>query len=176
MRLDYKITLADWKAAIRLHSRQKVGRRIHFFIYDFVIPGLAILAFGFIAFESWRGEEDLVDSLFMPVAVLIGLAILLPFVRNYQIRKLFKGAFPPSEMGPGYSLDIDEDRIVSTRPGIGVATYYWSGICGYAQDRKIKLLYLSDVLFLGIPLNKLLPDQQTELDAIIERRVVRKKS
>jgi hypothetical protein len=175
MKLDYTLTLADWKAALRLHSRQKLGRRIHFFIYDFVISAIAILALiGMIAAYAY-GQSDLVDGLIIPVSALVVLAILLPILRNLMIRKSYKGMFPFSKTGPGYSLDIDDERILSTRPGIGEAKYYWTGICAFAQNEKITLLYLSEILFIGIPTNKLSPDQRTELNDLVSRHVVKRK-
>jgi hypothetical protein len=174
MKLEYNITLADWKAAIRLHSRQKLGRRIHFFIFDYVIPALAVLSLAYIIFANLSGREDTVDALLVPVSALVLLAILLPIVRNYQIKKSFKGIFPPSETGPGYSLDIDDERILSTRPGLGEAKYYWKGICGLARNEKIILLYISEILFLGIPPKRLSPDQRAELNDLLARHLAKR--
>lgn len=174
MKLDYSLTLADWKAAIRLHSHQRLGRRIHFFIYDFVIPAIAILAsIGTIVAYAY-GRSDLVDGIVIPVSALVVLAIFLPILRNLMIRKSFKGMFPPSKIGPGYSLDIDNERILSVRPGSGEAKYFWAGICGVAQNSKITLLYISDILFLGIPTRVLSPAERTELYDLIAHNVVRK--
>jgi len=174
MKLEYNITLADWKAAIRLHSRQKLGSRIHFFIFDYVIPTIAVVALAYIVFASLNGPEDTVNSLMVPVIALVVLAILLPIVRTYRTRKWFKGMFPPSETGPGYSLDIDEERILSTRPGLGEARYYWKAICRVARNEKIILLYISEILFLGIPPKRLTPDQRTKLDDLITRHVLKR--
>ena len=174
MKLTYTFTFADWKAALRLHSRQTIGRRIHRFVYDFVIPALAVLGLGCMVFANSNGQKEIVDDLVTPVIALVGLAIILPFLRNYMMRRGFKGMFPPSETGPGYSLDIDNERIVSTRPGIGEATYYWTGISAVAQNNKIMLLYLSEILFLGIPAHTLSPDQRAELNDLVARHVVKR--
>jgi hypothetical protein len=171
MKLTYKFTFADWKAALRLHSRQKIGRRIHYLIYDFVIPALAVLALGCMILAYSNGQTETVDDLVVPVMVLVGLAVLLPLLRNSMKRKSFKGLFPSSETGPGYSLDIDDERIVSTRPGIGEATYYWTGICAVAEDNKIMLLYFSEILFLGIPARVLTPEQRVELNDFLVKHV-----
>jgi hypothetical protein len=128
---------------------------------------------GYIILANINGQVEIVDDLLMPVTALVVLAILLPIIRNYRIRKSFKGMFPPSIAGPGYSLDIDDERILSIRPGFGEAKYYWTGICAIAKNNKIMLLYLSDVLFIGIPIYKLSPDQQAELNGLIARSIVR---
>jgi hypothetical protein len=174
MKLDYTLTLADWKAAIRLHTRQKIGRRIHFFIYDVIFPTIAVLALvGTIAAYAF-GQSALVDDLIIPDTALVLVVILVPILRAYRIRKGFKGMFPQSETGPGYSLDIDNERILSLRPGIGEAKYYWAGIHAFAQDDKIMLFYVTEILFIGIPTHVLSPEQKVELDELIARNMVRK--
>lgn len=174
MKLTYSITFKDFKAAIRLHSRQKLGRRIHCFIYDVIFPSLAALALlGTVAAYAF-GQSDTIDFLILPDAVLVSIVVLVPILRAYRIRKSFKGMFPASETGPGYSLDFDNERILSVRPGIGEAKYYWTGICAFAQDNKIMLLYITEILFICIPTHTLSPDQRVELDALIARNMVRK--
>jgi hypothetical protein len=104
------------------------------------------------------------------------IAILFPIMRNLQIRKSYKGMFPPSKTGPGYSLDIDEERILSTRIGFGEAKYYWAGICSISRNKRIMILYLSEILFICIPTYKLSPDQRFELNDFVARHVVKGKS
>jgi hypothetical protein len=175
MKLTYPFTLADWKAAIRLHARQKTGRRIHFLVYDYVFPSLAALGLISVLILKLTGETVFVDNLVIPVAALVVLAIILPFTRHYALRKSYKEMFPPSDTGPGYSLDINEERILSTRPGLGESTYYWTGICAVAQNQKITLLYISGVQFLGIPVRVMTPEQKAEIDSLIARCSLRGK-
>jgi hypothetical protein len=174
MKLTYSITLKDFKAAIRLHSRQKLGRRIHFFIYDVIFPFLAILALLGTIGAYVLGHSEVVDVLIVPDAALLCIVVLVPILRAYRTRKSFKGMFPPSETGPGYSLDIDNERILSVRPGIGEAKYYWAGICAFAQDDKVMLMYITEILFICIPTHSLSPDQRAELDSLITRNIARK--
>ena len=175
MKLKYDFTLADWKAALRLHSRQKLGRRVQAVIRDFVIPTLGVIGLVWITVAQMRSEAETVDNLLVPVAALIFLTVFLQLMLRYSIRRSFKGIFPPSQDGPGYSLDLNEEGILSTRPGVGEARYYWTGICAVAQSKKIILLYISEVLFLGIPIRVLSPEQRVELDSLIERHVPKRK-
>jgi hypothetical protein len=176
VQLNYKFTFDDWKAALRLHSRQTIGRRIQSAIRDAVIPLLAAVGLIWIIVAKLSGDSDTVDNLLAPVIGLIFLAIFLALMMRYSIRKSFKGVFPPSENGPGYCLDINDERILSTRPGLGEATYYWKGICSIAQDDKITLLYISRVLFLGIPGHALTPTERTELNELVGRHFPKGKS
>lgn len=175
MKLNYVLTLADWKAAIRLHMRQKLSRRIHLFIYQFIFPALAVLFLVVTLVGYLNGQDNLVSDLIMPDTALAGIAILLPIVRSYRIRKSFKEMFSFSQSGPGYSLDIDDERILSVRPGVGEATYLWSGIRALAQDKRIILIYISEILFLGIPTSTLSPEQRTELNELVARHGVKRK-
>jgi len=173
MKLVYSLTLNDWKSAIRLHMSRKLGRRIHLAIYRFLIPILAALGLGYILIAFSNGQTDVSDAFVGAVAGLIALTILLPIVRELRIRKSFKGMLPFSGTGPGYSLDLNNECIISSRPGIGEARYVWSGICGIAQSDKVILLYLSEILFIPIPTHALSADLRTELNELIARNVTR---
>jgi len=176
MQLNYKFALDDWKAALRLHARQNIGRRIHYFIYDFVFPTVAIIGLTLVVYAQIIGDRKAVHDLVTVVTTLVGLAIVLPFYRQYAIRKSFKVFFPPSASGLGYSLDVNDERIVSTRPGVGEATYYWGGIRAVSQNKKIILLYISEILFLGIPIHILSTEQRTEVESLIARHLPKGKS
>jgi hypothetical protein len=174
MKLKYEITLADWKAALRLNAKQKTGRYIQMFIRDYVIPSLAIIGVAWIGVAQITGDTQTVDTLLAPVIALVLLPIFTQTMLHHVIAKSFKGAFPPSSDGPGHSLDLNEERILSTRTGIGEATYFWTGICAVARNEKIILLYLSEILFIGIPIRVLSPEQRTEIDRLITTHVTQR--
>jgi hypothetical protein len=174
MQLDYKLTVDDWKAALRLHARQEIGRRIHYFNYDFVFPTVAIIGPIFVVYAQLIGDAKVVQELEAVVTMLVGLAIILPLFRQYAVRSSFKGFFSLLASGPGYSLDVNDERIVSTRPGVGEATYYWAGIRAVAENKKIILLDNSEILFLGIPIHIVSTEQRTELENLIARRVTKR--
>jgi len=175
MKLTYTLTLDDYKASLRLHKRQRLGRRIHFFIFDVVIPTMAIAALvGIIAAKSY-GQSDLVDGLIVPDAALVIIALLVPLLRAYRIRKSYKQLFPPGRVDRNWYIEVDDERILSSVPGVGEGKYFWTGILAFAQDERITLLYITENQYLPIPTCALSPDQRTELDELVARHVVKRK-
>jgi hypothetical protein len=121
-----------------------------------------------------QGQSDLVDALIVPDVALVVIALLVPLLRTYRIRKSYKRLFPPNRSDRNWYIDIDNERILSTVPGIGEGKYLWTGILSFAQDRKITMFYITEVQYLPIPTNALSPEQRTELDELVARNVVRK--
>jgi hypothetical protein len=174
MKLTYTLTLNDYKAGISLHKHQKLGRRIHFFIYDVIFPSIAIVALlGTVAAYAY-GQSDLVDDLIVPDAALACIAILVPLLRAYRIRKSYKQLFPPGRLDRNWSIDIDDERIVSSISGVCESKVLWTGVFAFVQDDKITSLYISENQYISIPTGALTPDQRTELYDLIARNVVRK--
>jgi hypothetical protein len=174
MPLNHKLSLDNWKAALRLHARQKIGRRIRYFIYDLVFPVVAIIGLIFVVYAQIIGDAKAVPELGAVVTILVGLAIILPLFRQYAVRRSFKGFIPLSASGPGYWFDVNDGRIVSTRPGVREATYFSASIRAVAQNKKTILLHISEILFLGIPIHILSTEQRTELENLIARRVTKR--
>jgi hypothetical protein len=176
MQLTYTLTLADFEAAQQLHIRQKLGRRIKFIALYRAIPILtAVLWIVSIVFVI-SGERKSLEALIPLDAGLPIMAIGLPICRYYNIRKCFKQLFPPTRTDRNSSIDIDDERILSSIPGVGESKLYWTGVLAFAQDEKITLLYISETRFLLLPTAALSPDQRTELNEIVARHVVRKMS
>jgi hypothetical protein len=175
LKLTYTLTLGDYKAGIRLHKRQKIGRRIHFFIYDVAFPSIAILALlGTIAAYAY-GQSDLVNGLIVPDTALVSIALLVPLLRAYRIRKSYKQLFPPGRIDRNWSIDIDDEQIVYSIPGVCEGKIFWSGVFAFVQDDRITSLYISENQYISIPTTALTPEQQTELNDIVARNMVREK-
>jgi hypothetical protein len=132
--LTYTLTFADYKAAQRLHRRQSLLSVVSFYFWFVIIPILAII--GIVAailnerhpfLKSgallWGGEGG-----------LLWLAVYLPAWRAYATRKCFKQIFPPARTDNNSSIDIDDDRIVSSVPGVSEGKFFWPAIVAFAQD------------------------------------------
>jgi hypothetical protein len=70
---------------------------------------------------------------------------------------------------------MDDDRILSGLPGVSEEKYFWNAIVGFAQDRKMTLLYLDKDKFLLFPTYALSPEQRAELNDLVARYVVKRK-
>ncbi len=174
MKLEYTLTLDDYKAAHTLHYKQKLGRRINFLIFYRVIPLMAIVM-SLVSIGAWAlGSKHLFASL-MPADVgLIWLAIFFPAQRAYAIRKCSKQIFPPVSTDRSISIDIDDDRIISTVPNFSEGKFLWKAIMAFTQDERITLLYIRKTAFLFVPTKAMSPAQRTELTDLVARHVVKR--
>ena len=172
MNFSYRPTLADYRAALRLHYRHKLSRRI------LHIAGLWLLPFVMLAF--------LVPSIYQLAAdrenysggigwglLGLGFASFIPLSRYVAVRKQFKAIFPAQSSGE-VLLDIDEERIISTIPGSSEGKFFWTAILNFAQDEKVILLYIRKNMFLFIPTAALSSPEAAELTDRISSKLVRK--
>jgi hypothetical protein len=175
MKVIYTITLADFKAAQRLHTRQKLGRRLNSILLNIVVPILAVLGLVFWPFLNLTDRTP--NSVLIVITgiqlLLMYLSFAVPISRYLQTRKAFKRIYPPTLIGRNFSIDIDDERIHSTMPGYAEATFLWTAIVAFAHDEKATLLYLDKSRFLFFPTRALSPEQRSELNALVERNKVR---
>jgi hypothetical protein len=170
MKVNYTLTMADYKASQRLHRRLKLSRRFIPFIY----PSLtAFTSIGI--FICLITDTPKMLMIWMPLLAggLTG-TILTPIIRFYAIRNGFKRIFLSGRVDQNISIDINDEYIFSELPGIGEGKYFWNGIVDFAQDEKITLLYVYKDRFLLFPTAVLSPDQRTELNDLVARNMVRK--
>jgi hypothetical protein len=175
MKLTYELTLADYKAAQRLHIRQKFSRRINFYVWFVAVPILAVLGLAFFIFFDVNKLTKSASVFFGAEAGLVWLAAYLPVWRAYAIRKCFKQILSPARTDRNSLIDIDDDRIVSTVPGVSEGRFFWNAILGFAQDEKVTLLYIREKAFLFFPTPAMSPAQRTELNHLVARHVSKRK-
>ena len=176
MKLEYTLTLADYKDAQRLHLRRNLSRRLVFTFWYAVVPILAIAgALVFAVFDVSK-LTHFAAAYFGIEAALVWVSIVLPLTRFYTIRKGFKQLFPPTRTDRSSSIDIDEERILSVIPGVSEGKVFWNGIIDFGQDEKITLLYIRKKAFFFFPTQAMSPAQRAELNDLVARHVVKKKS
>ncbi|HEY1211172.1 MAG TPA: hypothetical protein VGE85_17540 [Terracidiphilus sp.] len=176
MKISYTITLDDFKAAQRLSIRQKLSRRIISVLLNIVVPILAVLG---LAVDPYLHLTDRTPNSVLIVItgiqlLLIYLSFAVPISRYLQTRKAFKRIYPPTRIDRNFSIDIDDERILSAMPGYAEITFLWTAIVAFAQDEKATLFYLDNSGFLFFPTHTLSPDQRTELNDLVARNLVRK--
>ncbi len=180
MKLDYTLTLADYKAAQRLHIRQKLSRRINLSSWFIGVPILAVLGMVFFIKVGRFMHIDIggfihLDAIFFGLECgLIYFAIYLPIGRSRRMRKNFNQTFSHSPNNRIISIDIDDNCIFSSLPGVCEGKIFWNAIEAFAQDDKITLLYTAENRFLYFPTSVLSPEQRTELNEIVIRHGLRK--
>ena len=151
MRLTYKVTLDDCKAAEKLHISRRVGRRIG---YGFVYIGIPVLAvLGFIGFYVFRVgmKSDLSLGYSIIEVILISQAVFIPIERSKRLRRAMGVDTATGQLAPQRTIEIDKDRILSEIPGVAKTELRWSTIREAAQNETVTMLYLNDKDFILIP-------------------------
>jgi hypothetical protein len=174
MQLTYTLTLADYKAALRLHRRQKLTRRASFLFWYVAIPVSSIIALIAAVVLSTTAQTEWFARCLATGVGLLWLSIIMPFLRMITIRQGFRRIFPATATDRTGTIDINDDRIISGMPGISEGKFFWPGILAFAQDEKITLLYIDKNRFLLFPTYLLSPGQRSELSAMVDKHLVRK--
>jgi len=174
MKLAYKITLKNYKAALRLHATSKLGRRINHYFWYFGVPILAICGLMLLIFGGLSETTEIYSPFRITLWVLLWLSIYLPIMRFFNVRRGFKRIFPPTAKDKNVSIDIDDERIVSAIPGLSEGKFFWNAILEFAQDRNVTLLYLAKSRFLFFPTHAMTAEQQLELHDLIARHIVKR--
>ena len=170
MRLEYTLTVKDYKAALRLHSRQNLGRRNASLFFGKVLPGLGLFFLALEAFLSLTETDYLSHN--PPGLLVVPLVFLLsPALQANQVRMQFNQLFPPSARS--LSIAIDDERIVCVDSKSSESRFLWNAIAEYAQDEQITMLYLAKQKFLFFPTAAMSPDQRTELNDLVARHLPR---
>jgi hypothetical protein len=172
MKFSYVPTFAEYRAALRLHYRQKLSRRILHQVDLWLLPSIMFL---FLISSVYRLVTDPENYSGGIGWELVGLAFasVVPLSRFYGVRKQFRMMFPNGN--EEVWVDLDDERVISTIPGTGEGKYFWTGILGSAQDEKIILLYIRKNMFLFFPTIALSPTVRAEVSDLISSKLVNKK-
>jgi hypothetical protein len=167
MKLTYTLTLKDFKAAQALHRRQKFVRQLAVWAW----PALTFLGLIGMFFASINNYSEIFSDSISLTGGALFLTIWMPVVRWYSFRRAFKQLFPPTRTDRSTWLDIDDERIISTIPGVSEGRFFWSAILAFAQDEKVTLLYIRKNAFLFIPNCAFSTTERAELNDLVARHV-----
>jgi hypothetical protein len=171
MKVEYALTLADYKAALQLHARQTISRHLGNFFVHVMAPVVACLIILFWLYEAVFHGDFLASQ---PSAwVTPALFASLPFLQEWSIRKTFKQLFPSSVTNMPVSFSIDDDLIVSAIPDRSEGRFYWNAIDHFAQNEKVTLIYVAKRRFIFFPTRAFSPEQRAELNDLVVRHGVK---
>jgi hypothetical protein len=88
----------------------------------------------------------------------------------------FKRIFPQTKTVSAISADIDDERIFCKNPGVSEGKFFWNAIVNFTQDEKVTVLYIDRRRFFFFPTNAMSPEERAELNDLIARHVVGRKS
>ena len=171
---NYTLSLADFKAALRLHGRQRMWRRVSYTFFYVIVPILAIVGTALFVFGHFLGKIDLDSPYRIILGVLLWLSIFLPMMQFINIRRSFKAIFPSASKDRAAAINIDDERVISSVVGLSEGAFYWPAIVEFAQDEKITLLYIAKNRFLLIPTSAFSPSQRSELDELVAQHLIKR--
>jgi hypothetical protein len=174
MKLEYTLTLGDFKAAQGLHYRQTLGRRVQVAFWNIIVPALAALGLAALLFFGVSRLAPYDALLFGIECGLLAFAIINPIKRRHTLRKAFNQLFPPTCTERSCTLEIDENHILSTIPGVSEGKFFWNALVDFAQDDRITLLYVAKTKFLFFPTSSMTDSQRTELNNLIAKHLARR--
>jgi len=160
--------MANYKAALRLHRSQRLGRRLNRFIYPFLTFLLLFITL------CLKSGSEVFGELFALGKFCLLMSIAMPFVRSFNRRKCFRRMFLSAQEDSQMYTDIDSECLVSEIPGVFVERYFWNTIVGFAQNEKVTLLYVYKDRFVLFPTTILSQAQRAELNDLVARNLVRK--
>ena len=179
MRLNYTLTLGDFKAYHRLYGSRTRRNKTSYSFYFAVMPVVAALGFVPIVVFILLGWTDWLKLCAPGEAVFLGVALFSGVKRFYNIRKNFNRFtkyYLPLLEGQAPFLEIDDKGILFAFPGYCEGKYLWNSITDFAENERLTLLYLFGKKCLVIPTCALSPEKRLELGATVRRNVVRRKS
>ncbi|MGC1464017.1 MAG: YcxB family protein, partial [Terracidiphilus sp.] len=143
-------------------------------LWFFAVPVIAAIGLTLFIFVDVSKISKFAPFYFGAEFALLWLAVYLPAWRAYSMRKCFKQIFPPGRTDRSSSIDIDDDRIISTIPGVSEGRFFWNAILAFAQDEKVTLLYIRKNAFLFIPTCVMSRAQRVELNDLVARNMQRR--
>ena len=170
MNLTYKLTLLDFKAAWRLHRRQKFSRRISPYLWPLMTIACLV---GAVVFSVTKNMQLLSVCIAVGAGTLT-ISLVRPILRAWTIRASFKRLFHPKHPDRTSIIDVNDERILRELSGMSELKIPWSGVYSVAGDEKITLIYTNKDCFLMIPTQAMSADQRTELNDLVARNLVKR--
>src|SRR6185437_6108957 len=174
MKLEFTLTFSDYKSALRLYGRQTLRRRLAFISWNIAVPILAVIGLAAFIFFDLFSITSYAAILFGIESGLLTITILNPIARYYRIRKCFKQVFPPTHTDRTSTLEINDQHLLSTIPGVSEGKFFWNAIVDFAQDNKVTLIYVAKARFLFFPTAAMSPDERVELSNLVSRHVAKR--
>jgi YcxB-like protein len=172
VKLDYTLSLADYKAALSLHTRQRRSRRISQMFFIWSGPAITGLFFADVLISVLFARAKFTPSSTVTLACF-ALLLLVPVLHFWSVRRQFDLIVPPSMRNRTASVEMDNRRIIFTTPGLGEDEFFWNEVVGFAEDEKVAIVYARKRRFLFIPTQAFSPEQRAEFNELIARKVMK---
>ena len=107
MRLEYKLTLKDYKAAFRLHRRRKISRRLTYWIGPIL---LIVGIVGFVVCSIGKNTTLAAQAAALTAGSLV-FTVGMPISRSWNIRRSFNRLFPAGEKDRTSRIAIEDQGV-----------------------------------------------------------------
>ncbi|MGA7339743.1 MAG: YcxB family protein [Terracidiphilus sp.] len=167
MKIEYELTLADFKAARALHRRQKFSRRL----IPWAGPILLVISvIGFVVGSVIHNMQLASQSFALAVGALV-FTIGIPVSNALGVRRSYSQLFHAGKSDRRSVLEINDEFISRRLTGMSELKVLWSGVYDVIQDKKIALIYTNKDCFLIIPMRARTPDEHNELTSLVARHL-----
>lgn len=143
MQIHFKLTLAQYLAAMRLHAMRSGLARLNYFGIRYIFPVVGILFLLGALTTNWRTAA-------MP-AMLLGwsgvVLICLPIYHRYQLRTCYRR----TRVGNGETTVSFGESVILCETESARSELQWRAVQSLRESREVMLIYLAPAKFIVVP-------------------------
>ena len=147
----YVLRKEDFLDAQKLYRKHHLRAALSYYFWIWTIPiaGFCLVLALLAAVINRR--EDLIRQLAPAAAFGAWIAIFVPAMRWWQVRKLWKASLDTGAAGKPVTLQFDGEQLISAIPGKSEGRFFWTALVDFAEDERLVLLFIRKKNFLYIP-------------------------
>jgi hypothetical protein len=163
MNVQFELSLADFLAAQRLHSKRSLWSRFVYILTRWIYPTLGVC---FLLMEPIVVRDA--THQFLVVPFICGLILVLcPVYLHLQMRRCYnRTRSDPGQCAVGFDEDSLQVSGVNSKSELN-----WKAIHTFRENRKVFLLYLAPARFIAIPKRVFSEEQIEELRSLLLRKI-----
>ncbi len=168
MRITYKTSVADYRAAYRMYQRKNLFLR-----YDQIIwPAVTVLCLVAIVASDSHSALNRVgrELIIYPLLLSVGL----PLLRALNAYRIYRDVHKETPSRPEVTTEITPEQIVDVTPGESNLAYTWPSVVGFGQNAKITVICMKSLQLIFFPTSVLSSNQRAELDELVSRHGIKR--
>lgn len=156
---QYELTFSDYIAAQKLHIRCNARVRFWFFVWQRIMPVVALSAAAVLLWDVVFRHFQLSPAVGGALGALVWLGLYPIVLRPYQLRRAFRQLRSDSTQSVhAVELELTDRELISRIPGRSEGRYKPGAILNFIEDELVALLYVREKMFLFIP-KRALPNE-----------------
>jgi hypothetical protein len=163
--LNFTLTFEDYQNALRLHARKNWWLCLNYFAARFVLPALGVLLILLALLISGHSVPS-------PLAIFnFGLGVFFVLYPWYYRARL-KRCYRRTRTGSEQSVELGEELIRMVAENTS-SELTWKAVQFVREDQNVFMLYLAPAKFIALPKRAFTPEQISELEELLTRKVQR---